>query len=36
MKHTIWSLSWGGHVIWGLTAAIIRNLVDRLHRDEAA
>ena len=34
--HTIWSLNWGGHVIWGVTAAIIRNLVDRLHRDTAA
>jgi 8-oxo-dGTP pyrophosphatase MutT (NUDIX family) len=28
--HTIWSLTWGDHVIWGVTAAIIRNLVDRL------
>lgn len=30
VKHTIWSLTWGEHVIWGVTAAIIRNLVDRL------
>lgn len=28
--HTIWSLTWGGHVIWGVTAAIIRNLVERM------
>lgn len=33
VTHTIWSLSWGGHVIWGVTAAIIRNLVDRLGID---
>lgn len=30
VQHTIWSLTWGEHVIWGVTAAIIRNLVDRL------
>lgn len=30
VSHTIWSLTWEGHVIWGVTAAIIRNLVDRL------
>lgn len=30
VNHTIWSLTWEGHVIWGVTAAIIRNLVDRL------
>jgi 8-oxo-dGTP pyrophosphatase MutT (NUDIX family) len=28
--YTIWSLTWEGHVIWGVTAAIIRNLVDRM------
>jgi len=31
--HTIWSLNWESHVIWGVTAAIIRNLVDRLDAD---
>lgn len=30
VTHTIWSLTWENHVIWGVTAAIIRNLVDRL------
>ncbi len=30
VTHTIWSLTWESHVIWGVTAAIIRNLVDRL------
>ena len=29
-RHMIWSLTWGEHVIWGVTAAIVRNLVDRL------
>lgn len=33
VSHTIWSLTWGGHVIWGVTAAIIRNLVDRMGID---
>ena len=28
--HTIWSLTWDGNVIWGVTAAIIRNLVLRM------
>ncbi len=28
--HTIWSLTWDKHVIWGVTAAIIRNLVKRM------
>lgn len=32
-RHTIWSLTWGGHVIWGVTAAIIRNLVERMAAD---
>jgi len=35
VNHTIWSLSWDGHVIWGVTAAIIRNLVDRLEKGAA-
>ena len=30
VQHTIWSLTWREHVIWGVTAAIIRNLVDRM------
>lgn len=29
-RHAIWSLTWEGHVIWGVTASIIRNLADRL------
>ena len=33
--HTIWSLTWGGHVIWGVTAAIIRNLVTRMNSEPA-
>lgn len=28
--HTIHSLTWGEHVIWGVTAAIIRNLINRI------
>lgn len=35
VHHTIWSLTWQGHVIWGVTAAIIRNLVDRLETGTA-
>lgn len=35
MNHTIWSLTWDGHVIWGMTAAIIRNLVERMDADAA-
>ena len=34
VHHTIWSLTWEEHVIWGVTAAIIRNLVDRLAGDQ--
>ncbi len=34
--HTIWSLTWDGHVIWGVTAAIIRNLVKRMENTAAA
>ena len=34
VHHTIWSLTWEKHVIWGVTAAIIRNLVDRLAPDQ--
>lgn len=30
VTHTLWSLTWGGYVIWGVTAAIIRNLVERM------
>lgn len=36
VEHTIWSLTWDGHVIWGVTAAIIRNLVDRMEADATA
>lgn len=35
IQHTIWSLTWEEHVIWGVTAAIIRNLVDRLAGDQS-
>ena len=34
--HTIWSLTWDGHVIWGVTAAIIRNLVKRMDAVQTA
>ena len=33
VEHTIWSLTWENHVIWGVTAAIVRNLVDRFSTD---
>jgi len=36
VTHPIWSLSWQGHVIWGVTAAIIRNLFDRLEGSTAS
>ncbi len=29
-KHTIWSLSWNGYNIWGVTAAILMNLILRI------
>lgn len=35
VTHTIWSLTWDERVIWGVTAAIIRNLVDRLELSAA-
>lgn len=31
VQHTIWSLTWNDQIIWGVTAAIVRNLVDRLN-----
>lgn len=36
VTHTIWSVTWNDRVIWGVTAAIIRNLVDRLELSAAA
>lgn len=35
VTHTIWSVTWNDRVIWGVTAAIIRNLVDRLELSAA-
>ena len=35
VHHTIWSLTWQEHVIWGVTAAIIRNLANRLSGGKA-
>lgn len=30
VNHVIWSLTWQDHLIWGVTAAIIRNLAERI------
>jgi len=30
IEHTIWSLSWNGYKIWGVTAAILMNLILRI------
>ena len=30
IEYTIWSLSWNGYNIWGVTAAILMNLIQRI------
>ena len=30
MEYTIWSLAWNGYNIWGVTAAILMNLIQRI------
>lgn len=35
LKHTIWSLSWNGYKIWGVTAAILMNLILRIQSSHA-
>ena len=29
-RYTIYTLHWGGHVIWGATAAMLMNLISRM------
>lgn len=36
VRHTIWSLTWEDRLVWGVTAAILRNLVDRIHAAQVA
>lgn len=33
VNHIIWSLTWQNHLVWGVTAAIIRNLAERISCD---
>lgn len=34
-KHKVWSLEWEGHDIWGVTAAMLINLIQRLEKARA-
>jgi len=34
-KHKVWSLEWDGHDIWGVTAAMLINLIQRLEKASA-
>lgn len=36
VSYTIWSLTWREQLIWGATAAIIRNLAERMQASRAA
>jgi len=34
-KHRVWSLDWEGHEIWGVTAAMLMNLIYRMEKASA-